>query len=243
MIYLPDVLLPENSKSKPMTAVEERDVVTRAKSGDQKAIRILLDRNSRLVFGMAKRYRGMGVELKDLYQEGRIGLYIAIEHYELSRGFRFMTYACNWVKQRMWRAIMQQGPLVRLPADYYVRPRNGDTEDERKGKREMMDRVYRHLRPTRLDCPREPQDGPLDLRDPGDPIDAEIDEKRKWEALGDLLDSLPPVEQKIMKARIGWGGEQPKTFQAIAQDLCLSKERVRQLQIQAEKRLCGKVNA
>jgi len=237
MIILQDVVMPENRNSKPMTATEEREIVARAKAGDAKAIRILLDRNSRYVLKMAKRYMGMGVELKDLYQEGRIGLYIAIGHYDPSAGFRFMTYALNWAKQKMWRAVMSQGPLLRLPASYYTLPRGEDTKEEREGKREKMDLVYRHMHPTRLDHPRRPEDGPLDLRDPDDLVDTEIDERRGRKTLGDLLESLPAVERKIMKDRLGWDNEGPKTFRAIAQDLGISKERTRQLQVQAERRL------
>jgi RNA polymerase primary sigma factor len=94
---------------------EEVELARRARAGEEAARRELIERNLRLVVSVAKRYRGMGLPLEDLIQEGNIGLIKATERFDPKRGFRFSTYATWWVRQAIGRAVANKGRTIRLP--------------------------------------------------------------------------------------------------------------------------------
>src|SRR5215213_4682241 len=98
-----------------LTHREEIDLSKRAKAGDDRARKKLVEKNLRLVVSVAKRYRGMGLPFEDLIQEGNIGLMTAVERFDPEMGNRFSTYAIWWVRQAIGRAIADKGRVVRLP--------------------------------------------------------------------------------------------------------------------------------
>jgi len=98
-----------------LTHEEEVDLSKRAKAGDAKARRRLVEKNLRLVVSVAKRYRGYGVPFEDLIQEGNIGLMKAVEKFDPDRGWRFAIYAMWWVRQAIGRAVSDKGRTIRVP--------------------------------------------------------------------------------------------------------------------------------
>src|ERR687886_1162344 len=98
-----------------LTHKEEIDLSKRAKAGDDRARKKLVEKNLRLVVSVAKRYRGMGLPFEDLIQEGNIGLMKAVERFDPERGHRFSTYATWWIRQSIGRAIADTGRMIRLP--------------------------------------------------------------------------------------------------------------------------------
>ncbi|MDZ4836269.1 MAG: sigma-70 family RNA polymerase sigma factor [Candidatus Melainabacteria bacterium] len=105
----------EISRRKLLTAVDEKDLATRAKSGDRQARSLLVESNLRLVVSIAKKYLKRGMALQDLIQEGNVGLLRAVDKFDPERGFRFSTYATWWIKQAITRSIADKSRMIRLP--------------------------------------------------------------------------------------------------------------------------------
>src|ERR671939_1394498 len=99
-----------------LTHKEEIDLSKRAKAGDDRARKKLVERNLRLVVSVAKRYRGMGLPFEDLIEEGNLGLLRAVEKFDPDRGHRFSTYVAWWIRQAVGRAVTDKGRAIRVPA-------------------------------------------------------------------------------------------------------------------------------
>ena len=246
-----------------LDAENERELGRRVQAGDETARQRMIQANLRLVVKIANRYAHRGVPLLDLIEEGNLGLIRAVEKFDPERGFRFSTYATWWVRQAVERTIMNQGRSVRFPvhvAKELARYQSTARKLSQKQSTEVTpDDVARELDvdPVRvrdlmsqsadavsLDAAYGDNDGdgtPLKdtVADEGnDPVDLLGDYGRAAD-LEHWLKQLEPREHEVLRLRFGLDTGESATLEEVGRMVGLTRERVRQVQIRALKRLHG----
>jgi RNA polymerase primary sigma factor len=241
-----------------LTHAEEIDLSKRVKAGDTKARRRLVEKNLRLVVSVAKKYRGYGLPFEDLIQEGNIGLMKAVEKFDPDRGFRFSTYATWWIRQAVQRAVADKGRTIRVPVHMTEKIRKVSraynelsmeherepTEEEVAGRlgwtaEEVRVAVEATPDATSLDRPMSSEDPASQLGDyvederASDTPDEVMREMEKAD-LKDAIDRLPERVRYVLVRRYGLDNRNPATLAELGGELEISRERVRQLQNQAE---------
>jgi RNA polymerase primary sigma factor len=253
-LFLADV-----GRHKLLTASEEVALAKRIERGDPVAKRTMIESNLRLVVSIAKGYRGLGVPFLDLIQEGTLGLNRAVEKFDWRRGFKFSTYATWWIRQSVQRAVANHARTIRVPVHVVERQqklsraaRRLEVELGREAtKQELADATglplqhvdealgAAHASVSLNQTVGADDEGELgDLfadREAADPFD-EAEESLRRQSIRRALDALPERERRILELRFGFEGE-PWTLEAIGHELDLTRERVRQLEGQALKRL------
>src|SRR5829696_8716713 len=249
-------------KGKLLTHQEEIDLSKRAKKGDKAARKRLIEKNLRLVVSIAKKSRGRGLSFEDLIQEGNIGLMKALEKFDPDRGFRFSTYATWWIRQAVQKAVADKGRTIRVPvhmgdkmrkmartynelsvelerapSDETVAERLGwSVEDIREVKDAMPDAT------TSLNQPLTSDEGSSELAElvedeRSSDTPGTVMSEMEASQLGEAIDRLPERCRYVLVRRYGLDNKNPATLAELGDELELSRERVRQLQLQAIKRL------
>jgi len=241
-----------------LTHAEEVNLSRRARAGDAKARTRLVEKNLRLVVSVAKKYRGYGVPFEDLIQEGNIGLMKAVEKFDPDRGWRFATYATWWVRQAIGRAVADKGRTIRVPVHMgekmrkMARTYNGlsaelgrePTDEEVAGSLGWTAEKVRDIKSTLPDATSldKPLGSEEDASDLGnlveDQASSDVSESvvRDLEVhwLGEAMWRLPERHRRVLIKRYGLDEEETATLAQLAEELGVSKERVRQLQREAE---------
>ncbi|MCP5100039.1 MAG: sigma-70 family RNA polymerase sigma factor [Chloroflexi bacterium] len=239
---------------------DEEDLLVNDKEIGDAARAHLIRANTRLVVSIAKKYRGRGLQFLDLIQEGNVGLMKAVEKYDYRRGNRFSTYATWWIRQAVTRALANHGRTIRIPAHlggrisklYQVAQeleqeygRQPTAEEIAENMDLPADRVRWMLRTSRQ---------PVHLERPvGDESDAELGDfiedveapppaesvaqKMLTEELGEILDQLTPREARILRLRYGLQDGESRTLKEVGEMFGLSRERIRQLEKEALRKL------
>jgi RNA polymerase primary sigma factor len=250
------LFLNERGRHPLLTAAEEVALAKLVERGDLAAKERMINSNLRLVVSIAKRYQGHGVPLLDLIQEGTIGLNRAVEKFDYRKGFKFSTYATWWIKQAVQRAIAGQSRTIRVPTHVHERrqklgrtARKLEVELGRPATNEELAKAS-GLALKHVDEALSVVEARVSLnKTVGDGDDAELadlfadehsddpellaDESMRRDAVQRALDELPERARRIVELRFGFGGEEPLSLEAIARELGITRERVRQIEGEA----------
>ena len=250
----------EVRKAPLLTAKEEIDLSKKSLKGDIGARDKMIRSNLRLVISIAKKYIHLGIPLMDLIEEGNVGLMKAVEKFNPRRGFRFSTYAAWWIKQSITRSVFDQSRTVRIPV--YVNElltkykktnerlmgklkRVPTDEEIAKSMRVSIDKITKVrsvvMKVSSLDAPIDEEGGNeiMDLiedKNSASP-DAEINKFFTRERLTGLLDNINEREHEILDLRFGLGDGKTHTLAEVSKKLGVSRERIRQIEENALKKL------
>ena len=257
------VYLKEIGRVPLLTPEEEIELALKIQAGGpegEKAKQRLSEANLRLVVSIAKRYVGRGMQFLDLIQEGNLGLIKAVEKFDHTKGFKFSTYATWWIRQAITRAIADQARTIRIPvhmvetinkvkkvSSQLLHEYGHDPSAEEIAERLEMpvDKVREIMRvaqePVSLETPiGEEEDSHLGDFIPDDdaPVPAEAASQTLLkEQLADVLKTLTPREEKVLRLRFGLEDGRPRTLEEVGKEFNVTRERIRQIEAKALRKL------
>lgn len=252
------IYLTEIRNLKPYTPEEEVELAQRAKSGDQEAIHDLIIHNLRFVVVVAKKFQNHGLPLEDLINEGNLGLIKAVQRYDETRGFRFISYAVWWITQSIRQAITHTGRTIRLPSNVSEsigKMLKQSNELEQAYEREPtleelaeithktlgeIDTLVTNYQPLlSIDEAKEDSSRPLEtfLRAENGSPEAGIMKESIHYEIRRILHTLDEREEYIITRYFGLDNYPPKTLDEIGEEINLSRERVRQIKEKGLQRL------
>jgi len=241
-----------------LTHQEEIDLSRRVRAGDKQARVKLIEKNLRLVVSVAKKYRGMGLPFGDLIQEGNIGLMKAVEKFDPDRGYRFSTYATWWIRQAVQRAVADKGRIIRVPVHMGEKIRKmarvyyelsaelaREPTDEEVARKLGWDvarvKDVKSAIPdaTSLDRPLSSEEDSSELGEfiedeRESSIASQVVRELETHRLMESVERVPERQRRVLVRRYGLDGEKPATLAELSEELGVSRERVRQLQREAE---------
>jgi RNA polymerase primary sigma factor len=244
-----------------LTHEEEIDLGRMARDGDETARSKLIEKNLRLVIPVAKKYRGMGLPFGDLIQEGNVGLMRATDKFDPEKGFRFSTYATWWIRQAVQRAVADKGRTIRVPVHMGEKMRKMartynelSTELERAPTdEEVAERIgweVEQVKDVKSAIPDATSlNQPLSSEEGSSEVGDLVEDERESEMIGEVVreletrrlmesvERLPERQRRVLVRRYGLDGEKPAILADLSEELAVSRERVRQLQREAEQAL------
>ena len=247
-----------------LNAEEEQDYVRRMNQGDETAREVLITHNLKLVVYIAKRYLGRGLPLLDLVAEGNLGLMHSLEKFDPDRGFRLSTYATWWIRQSIELGLMKQSRTIRLPVHVAKELNSCLRARSRLEKQGIIDagpeaiarltgKTVASVREVlQLNRPPVPLDAPLDI-DPdltlGEaiadehcvPPDVRLYQHELQHYVADWLAKLSDKHRWVIERRFGLNDHDLSTLEELAKDLQVSRERIRQIQVEAQEVLASEL--
>ncbi|SHE29926.1 RNA polymerase, sigma 70 subunit, RpoD [Caldanaerobius fijiensis DSM 17918] len=252
--------LKEIGKIPLLTPEEEIELAKRIEKGDEEAKKRLTEANLRLVVSIAKKYVGRGMLFLDLIQEGNLGLLKAVEKFDYRKGYKFSTYATWWIRQAITRAIADQARTIRIPVhmvetiNKLIRVsrqllqqlgREPSAEEIAKEMDMSVDKVREIMKiaqePVSLETPiGEEEDSHLGDFIPDDDIPAPAEAAAFTllkEQLMEVLDTLTPREEKVLRLRFGLDDGRARTLEEVGKEFNVTRERIRQIEAKALRKL------
>ena len=244
-----------------LTPQQEIDLNKKIRRGDEMARKDMIRANLRLVINIAKRYMRLGIPFLDLIEEGNLGLMKAVEKFDHRKGFRFSTYAAWWIKQGITRSISEQGKMIRVPVymnDLITKWKKNKERLSQKLKRiptdaeiakkiklssDKIEKINFWMSSTTssLDAPigedSENQISDLVEDQNATPPDAKIEHMLDRERVDNLLEVMTDREREILDLRFGLSNTKPQTLAVVAKKLGVSRERIRQIEEMALRKL------
>jgi len=255
-----DKYLQEIGKVDLISPEDEVTLARRIKSGDPDALKTLVKANLRFVVSVAKQYQNQGMSLPDLINEGNLGLMKAAQRFDETRGFKFISYAVWWIRQAILQSLAEQARIVRLPVnkigsinrinrafarleqEYEREPSSQEIADMLEMiPEDVKESLKTNGRTVSMDAPLSSEEDNtmydiLQSNDTPSPDKNLINESLAFE-IERALSTLSIREAKVLKLYFGLGMKHPFTLEEIGEELCLTRERVRQIKEKAIKRI------
>ena len=252
--------LKEIGRIKLLTPEEEQEIAKKMAEGDEDARKRMSEANLRLVVSIAKRYVGRGMQLLDLIQEGNLGLMKAVEKFDYTKGYKFSTYATWWIRQSITRAIADQARTIRIPV-HMVETNNrvlrtSHSMVQKLGRepttKEIADEL--HIEESKVEEVLKIAQEPVSLETPiGEEEDSHLgdfiqddeasqpSEEASYtllrEQLEEVLSTLTPREEQVLRMRFGLTDGKPHTLEEVGKEFDVTRERIRQIESKALRKL------
>jgi RNA polymerase primary sigma factor len=255
------LFLKDIGKVRLLTAPQEVDLAKRIERGDMDAKQKMVESNLRLVISIAKNYRNQGLPFLDLIQEGTIGLVRAAEKFDYRKGFKFSTYATWWIRQAIARSLADKARTIRIPVHVVEKlnkigraERSLVTALGREPTAEEIADLVAGIDPEEVEAIKRSAQAPISLEKRiGDEQESEFgqfiaDEQAASpyeraveiltkQALREALENLSYRERRVLELRYGLGGEHPRTLTEVGRTFNVTRERIRQIEVQSLKKL------